>query len=114
MYVVAAQDDSKLRRGPGWIAGSAAIGSKGSCIIAGHRDLHFRALKDVRIGDDIVVTSETGSYDYRVLSLQVVVPGNTQILQPVFERQLTLVTCYPFYYLGAAPKRYIVRAALQE
>jgi len=80
--------------------------------IAGHRDTFFRPLKDVRKGDEIHLTTDSGSYLYTVESFQVVSPDRIDVLAPADRPLLTLVTCYPFYYVGHAPSRFIVRAAL--
>ena len=87
-------------------------GSRGNCVIAGHRDTHFRALKDIRNGDDILLQTDDGSFLYRVNSTSVVPPSDTRSLQPTRDAVLNLITCYPFYYAGAAPQRYVVEATL--
>lgn len=112
IYVVNMKQLRDLRMGPGYIPGSAQPGQKGNCIIAGHRDLHFRILKDIRVGDEIDLESTQGRFSYRVASTQIVSASNNAVLRPAYVRQLTLVTCYPFYYLGPAPKRFIVKAVL--
>ena len=112
LYVVEGDDDSELRRAPGHLSGSAMPGGKGNCIIAGHRDTHFRVLKDIRAGDDIVLETRAGEYLYRVSDTQIVAPSNTALLEDGPKPKLSLVTCYPFYYVGAAPKRFIVQARL--
>ncbi len=104
--------DSHFRRGPGFISGSDRPGGL-NCIIAGHRDLHFRILRNVRIGDRIEIDSPEGKFIYRVASCSIVSPTNVDSLRRIYPRQLTLVTCYPFYYVGPAPKRFVVRAELQ-
>ena len=81
-------------------------------MIAGHRDTHFRVLKDIRKGDDIVLETRYGEYLYRVKSTGVISPRNNQPLRPTSHAELNLITCYPFYYVGAAPKRFIVEARL--
>jgi sortase A len=112
LYLVDAKTTRDLRRGPGFIVGSTRPGGD-NCIIAGHRDTHFRILKDIKLGDQIEIESPSGHFTYRVASFEIVSPTEVQALGAVYPRQLTLVTCYPFYYLGAAPKRFIVRAILQ-
>jgi sortase A len=114
LYVVEGDHAAELRRGPGHVAGTAMPGQDGNCIIAGHRDTHFRVLKDIRKGDEIVLQTATGQYTYRVKATQVVLPSNTASLRPSKNAELHLVTCYPFYYLGSAPKRFIVEAELQD
>jgi sortase A len=114
LYVVEGDQASELRRGPGHVAGTAMPGEDGNCIIAGHRDTHFRVLKDIRKGDEIVLQTAAGQYTYRVKTTQVVSPSNTASLKPTQRAELHLITCYPFYYLGSAPKRFIVEADLQD
>jgi LPXTG-site transpeptidase (sortase) family protein len=94
----------------GHIPGTALPGRTGNVGIAGHRDTFFRGLRDVRAGDAIVVTTLDGSYEYRVKSCEVVGPHETGVLKDAGEPALTLVTCYPFHYLGPAPERFIVHA----
>jgi sortase A len=114
LYVVEGDDAGDLRRGPGHIAGTPMPGQDGNCIIAGHRDTHFRVLKDIRKGDAIVLQTGAGRYTYRVSGTQVVLPTNTASLKPTRDAELHLITCYPFYYLGSAPERFVVQANLQE
>ena len=112
LYVIEGDDPSELRRGPGHLADSAMPGSHGNCVIAGHRDTHFRALKAIRRGDDILLQTMDGTFLYRVNSTSVVSPSDTRSLQPTRDAVLNLVTCYPFYYAGAAPERFVVEATL--
>jgi len=112
LYVVEGDGPRELRRGPGHLTGTAMPGEDGNCVIAGHRDTHFRVLKNIREGDDIVLQTETGQYLYRVRRTQVVSPENTSALQPTSKAALNLITCYPFYYVGSAPKRFVVEAQL--
>jgi sortase A len=112
LYVVEGVDERELRRGPGHMTGTALPGASGNCVIAGHRDTHFRVLKDIQEGDDIVLETGSGKYLYRVKSTRVVLPSNTGPLQPTSSPELNLITCFPFYYVGAAPKRFIVQAWL--
>lgn len=99
-----------LRRAVGHIAGTALPGEQGNVGISGHRDTLFRPLKDIRHDDIIMVTTPAGEYRYRVVSMEVVSPENTSILNSDGSDTLTLVTCYPFYFVGPAPDRFIVRA----
>jgi sortase A len=99
-----------LRRAVGHIPGTALPGDAGNVGLAGHRDTFFRPLKDVRINDEIDVSTGKGSFEYEVVSLKVVGPENLGVLAPSGENVLTLVTCYPFYFVGPAPQRWIVRA----
>jgi sortase A len=113
-YVVEGTDARSLDRGPGHLEGSAMPGQSGNCVIAGHRDTHFRLLKDIRDGDEIVLERDGRQFRYRVDGSKIVWPSNTQSLQPTNDAVLHLITCYPFYYLGSAPKRFIVHAALEN
>ena len=99
-----------LRHAVGHISGSALPGEQGNIGIAGHRDTFFRSLRNIRTDDEITLTTLSGAYHYRVESITVVEPGNTEVLDDSGEPILTLVTCYPFYFVGPAPKRFIVRA----
>jgi LPXTG-site transpeptidase (sortase) family protein len=94
----------------GHIPGTALPGKAGNVGIAGHRDTFFRSLAGIHPDDDIVLTTLDGSYGYRVKSCEVVGPRDTRVLEDSTKPTLTLVTCYPFHYLGPAPKRFIVHA----
>jgi sortase A len=99
-----------LRLGVGHIDGTALPGEPGNIGIAGHRDTYFRALQDIRTKDEIQIETATGLSRYEVESVQIVAPSDTGVLAPSAESTITLVTCYPFHFIGAAPERYIVRA----
>lgn len=100
-----------LRRGAGHIAGSPLPGEAGNSAIAGHRDTFFRGLKDIRKNDEIQFQTATGLLRYEVDWVKVIEPNDFTVLEPsTTESTLTLVTCYPFYFLGPAPKRFAVRA----
>jgi sortase A len=86
----------------------------GNSALAGHRDTFFRPLKGVRAGDEIRLVSPRGTFVYRVRETRVVDPDDLAVLAPTPQPELTLVTCYPFYYVGHAPRRYIVRAERVE
>ncbi len=103
-------DSRILRRAVGHIPGTALPGLPGNVGIAGHRDTFFRALRNVRQNDEITLMTLEGSYRYRVDSIKVVGPEDTQVLDNSGGDILTLVTCYPFYFVGPAPSRFIVRA----
>jgi sortase A len=103
-------DQTTLRRAIGHIPGTALPGAAGNVGLAGHRDTFFRSLKDIKIRDLIQVSTLKGKFTYEVVSLRIVDPRNVGVLAPSGENLLTLVTCYPFYYVGPAPKRWIVRA----
>jgi sortase A len=111
--VLAGIDAWTLNRGVGHIAGTAVPGETGNAGIAGHRDGFFRGLKDVQPGDVLQLETWTESIDYRIDRIWVVDPGDVWVLEPTPVAAVTLVTCYPFYFIGPAPRRYIVRA-LQE
>jgi len=113
LYVVEGDGTGELRLGPGHMAGTPMPGQSGNCVIAGHRDTHFRVLRNIRKGDAIVLQTGAGQFTYRVSGTQVVLPSNTASLRPTRDAELHLITCYPFYYLGSAPKRFVVQARLQ-
>jgi sortase A len=110
VMILEGTDDRTLRRAVGHIPGTALPGRSGNVAIAGHRDTFFRPLRNLRKDDEITLATLNGSYHYRVDSTQVVEPEDTQALESSDEAILTLVTCYPFTFVGAAPKRFIVRA----
>jgi sortase A len=112
--VLEGTDDRTLNRGAGRIAGTARPGEAGNIGIAAHRDGFFRKLKDVHVGDPIELVSQNGTDIYVVDRIQIVTPNNVKVLEPTASPSLTLVTCYPFYFIGDAPKRYIVTATLRE
>ena len=101
-----------LNRGAGHVEGTALPGEPGNVAIAAHRDGFFRGLKDIQVGDNIELTTLDGQKTYRVSMLSVVDPLNVSVLDPTDDSVITLITCYPFYYMGAAPERFIVRATL--
>ena len=103
-------DDKVLRRAVGHVPYTALPGQPGNVGIAAHRDTFFRNLKGVRVGDTIRMVTPAGTYEYLVDSLKIVWPKNVEVLDPTPDPALTLVTCYPFNYVGSAPKRFIVRA----
>jgi sortase A len=103
-------DEITLNRAVGRIAGTAAVGETGNMGIAGHRDGFFRGLKDVAEGDVIELETLDGTDTYVIERMWIVEPGAVEVLEPTAESAITLVTCYPFYHVGAAPLRYIVRA----
>ncbi len=109
--IIVEGDDSKtLRRAVGHITGTPLPGQAGNIAFTGHRDTFFRPLRKIRSNDIIVVTTLQGEYRYRVVSTKVVGPNDVAVLDPSAKEVLTLVTCYPFYFVGAAPERFIVRA----
>jgi sortase A len=111
LYVVEGTDAADLRRGPGHLTGTAMPGEAGNCVIAGHRDTHFRILREIRPGDTVIFERDASRFVYRVKRLQIVSPANVAALQPS-AHALHLITCYPLSYFGAAPKRMVVEAQL--
>jgi sortase A len=103
-------DARTLRRGVGHIPGTVFPFQKGNVGLAGHRDSFFRALKDISKNDTITLTTPEGVFNYQVEWTRIVKPEDTAVLADEGKPALTLVTCYPFYYVGSAPKRFIVRA----
>ena len=99
-----------LRRAAGHIKGTATPGHPGNVGIAGHRDTLFRPLRDIRQNDLITLTTSQGNYSYRVVSTNIVSPSDVAVLTSDEKQILTLVTCHPFYFVGPAPDRFIVRA----
>jgi len=103
-------DDATLRQAVGHIPGTALPGSAGNVAVAAHRDTFFRGLGDLKRNDEIVVDTLNGSFRYRVDQISVVDPSNTSVLAPTVGKTLTLITCFPFHYIGPAPRRFIVQA----
>lgn len=108
--VIEGDSGAILQRAVGHLADTARPGESGNVVLAGHRDTFFRPLKWVRVGDLITLRTRNGDFEYRVESTAVVSPTDVQVLQPTGGRTLTLITCFPFSYLGSAPDRFIVRA----
>ncbi len=108
--VVEGIDKHTLRRAVGHIPGTALPGQSSNVGIAGHRDTFFRPLQDIQVDDIITLTTRRGEYRYRVVSSRVVSPDDVAVLDPTSNEVLTLVTCHPFYFVGPAPNRFIVRA----
>jgi sortase A len=108
--VLEGTDDVTLNRGVGHIAGTARVGENGNIGLAGHRDGFFRPLKGIKIGDRIELEEPGRAEIYIVDRLEIVSPKNVSVLLSNGKPELTLVTCYPFYYIGSAPQRFIVHA----
>jgi sortase A len=108
--VLEGTDDLTLNRGVGHIAGTALFGQNGNIAIAGHRDGFFRGLKNIRVGDRIDLEEPGRMETYIVERFEIVDPENVSVLRSSSKPALTLVTCYPFYFIGAAPRRFIVHA----
>jgi sortase A len=107
-------DSVTLRRGIGHIPGTALPGAMGDAALSAHRDTFFRRLREISKGDKIWITTRQGRYKYVVDTLQIVNPDQRLSVQTIGPPTLTLVTCYPFYYVGPAPKRFLVHAALSD
>ncbi len=110
VMVVEGTGDADLRRAVGHIRGTALPGEDGNVAIAGHRDTFFRPLDSIRRNDTIILTTWKGTCRYQVVSTEVVRPEEVDVLSPTGRNSLTLVTCFPFAYVGPAPMRFIVRA----
>ena len=107
-------DDFNMNRGVGRIRGTARFDVEGNLGIAGHRDGFFRGLKDIEVGDRIELQTTEGLTSYSVDSILIVDPDDVFVLDPTPDQTITLVTCYPFYYVGHAPKRFIVKAKAER
>lgn len=107
-------DEHNLNRGVARVRGTARIEGAGNLGIAGHRDGFFRALKDIQHGDLIQLRTPDSMLGYRVVATRVVNPDDVGVLAPTKEQTLTLVTCFPFYFVGHAPQRFIVTAVAQQ
>lgn len=112
LRAVILQGDSPqvLRRGVGHLPGTPMPGERGNVGLAGHRDSFFRPLRQIRTGDLITLRTSKGEFHYQVESTLIVSPENIEVLASSGRSELTLVTCFPFNFVGAAPDRFIVRA----
>lgn len=110
VMVVEGTSGRTLRRAAGHIRGTAMPGERGNIGISAHRDTFFRPLRNIRANDIVTLTTPGGKYRYRVVSTTVVAPSDVAVLNSDGNEVLTLITCYPFYFVGAAPSRFIVRA----
>jgi sortase A len=108
------ETEANMTRGAGRITGSPRFGEAGNVSVSSHRDGFFRKLKDIRVGDAIVVDTRAATYRYVVEEIRVTEPADTVVLWPGDVPELTLVTCYPFNFIGHAPQRYVVRAELRK
>ena len=109
--VLEGDDDRTLKLGVGHVPGTSLPGGRGNVALAAHRDSYFRPLRGIRAADEIEMTTPERSYRYRVDSVRIVDPGAVEVLRDSAAPSLTLVTCYPFGWVGNAPKRFIVRAS---
>ena len=112
--VLEGTDEFTLNRGVGRIAGTARPGQDGNVGIAGHRDGFFRPLQHISAGDSIELITTSGTDLYAVDRVHITSPADVNVLRARTKPSLTLVTCYPFYFVGPAPKRYIVEASLKQ
>lgn len=110
VMVLPGTDDMTLNRAVGHIEGTALPGEDGNVGIAGHRDSFFRGLRHIEAGDDLKLTTLDGIAFYQVAETTIVDPTDVEVLDPTDEPTITLVTCYPFYFVGDAPRRFIVTA----
>jgi sortase A len=110
VMLVQGDSPSLLRRAVGHLPETALPGEAGNVAIAGHRDTFFRPLRQIHEGDVITIETADGRFQYEVESARVVAPTDVSVLQPARSPELTLITCYPFWYVGPAPDRFIVRA----
>lgn len=102
----------ELDRGVGHVEGTAPLNSAGNAAIAGHRDGFFRGLQRIKPGESLYVQTLGHTRRYRVVQTRIVAPSDVAVLAPTASPSITLITCYPFYFVGPAPRRFIVRAAL--
>ena len=109
--VLPGTDDRTLDRAVGHIEGTAQPGTDGNMGIAGHRDGFFRVLKDIAAGDVLELALRSGVRRFRVERISIVGPDDAEVIAPTARSLVTLVTCYPFYFVGSAPQRFIVLAA---
>ena len=103
-------EERTLVAGAGHVPGTPLPGAQGNAVLAAHRDTFFRKLEGITSGDSIQVATVRQTHEYIVDSTEIVDPGNTQVMESRDRQELTLITCYPFYFAGAAPKRFIVHA----
>lgn len=108
--VVEGDDDGTLKASAGHLPDTPLPWQPGNSAIAGHRDGLFRPLKGVRVGDEITFRTTRDALRYRVTATVIVQPNDLSVLAPRRHDALTLITCYPFYFVGAAPQRFVVRA----
>lgn len=108
--VLEGTDGHSLKLGIGHLASSALLGETGNMVLAGHRDTFFRPLREIRIGDVVRLDTPDGTHRYVVESTTVVESDQAEVLGPTLAPTLTLVTCFPFYFVGHAPERFIVKA----
>jgi sortase A len=108
--VIEGDDTDTLRHAVGHIPGTALPGEPGNIGLAGHRDSFFRKIGQLKDGDTLILETAHGTFSYHVTKRAIVAPSDTSVLNSTNEPALTLVTCYPFRYIGPAPKRYVITA----
>jgi len=108
--VVEGESPANLRRAVGHISKSALPGERGNVALAGHRDTLFRPLRHIQVGDEIRFKTPEQDFEYVVESIEIVAPTDTHVVRATSGHDLTFITCFPFYYVGPAPKRFIVHA----
>jgi sortase A len=106
------ESNSTLSQSVGHLSGTALPGQPGNVALAAHRDTYFRDLEDIQNGDDVYFTTATAIYKYKVDDVSVVAPDDISVIAPSNDSRLTLITCYPFHFVGPAPKRFVVAAHL--
>jgi sortase A len=114
VVVVQGESEAILQRAVGHLARTALPGNQGNVVLAGHRDTFFRPLKDIREGDRITLKTPEHDFEYVVESTSIVNPADVAVIEPSGGHTLTLITCFPFYYVGPAPYRFIVVARESE
>jgi sortase A len=110
VMVVQGDSSASLRHAVGHLPKSALPGEWGNVALAGHRDTYFRPVRDIQLGDEIRFKTLDHNFEYVVESIEVVDPRDIQVLEVFTGHDLTFITCFPFYYVGPAPKRFVVRA----
>jgi sortase A len=114
VVVVQGESEAILRRAVGHLARTALPGDEGNVVLAGHRDTFFRSLKDILEGDRITLQTPERAFEYVVEWTSIVKPTDVGVIEPSGGHTLTLITCFPFYYVGPAPNRFIVVARETE
>ena len=112
--VIEGIESRALRKAVGHVPGTAFPGEDGNVVLAGHRDMHFRPLHGARRGDLLRLVTPDGTFVYRIEEMDVVEPTDVGVMEATGSPQLTLITCYPFSYVGPAPQRFVVRASLVD
>ncbi len=106
--------EDELEKGVGHYADSVLPGEKDNCVLSGHRDTVFRKLGEIGVGDQLIVTTSAGEFEYEVSKVRIVDKDDETVIVPKPKATLTVSTCYPFHYIGAAPQRYVLVAFLKS